>query len=244
MKINAQEIQAVLAVQPSARVDMYAGIHKALRALMADTLVAVGRMDSDDAAERTAVSARVLALLDLCVSHLTHENEFVHTAIEARAPGASDVVAHEHVAHLAQIASLRAAVAALGRPTANTRVAALDLYRHLALFMAENFQHMHMEETVHNAVLWARYTDAELITLHSALVASIPPAEMMYTIRWLVPSMNPGERTMMLADMQTHAPAPAFEAAMDTVRAHLTDAEWAKLTRSLGLPAVPGLLQA
>ena len=33
----------------------------------------------------------------------------------------------------------------------------------LALFIADNFQHMHVEETAHNAVLWARYTDAELM---------------------------------------------------------------------------------
>lgn len=246
MKINAQEIQAITAVQPSPRVDLYAGIHKALRALMADTLLAVGRMDPDDSTECMATSARVLELLDFCASHVAHENEFVHAAIEARAPGASDAIAHEHAEHLAQIVRLRTAVAALRGTAGNAdaAAAALDLYRRLALFIAENFQHMHIEETAHNAVLWARYTDAELIAIHNTLVASIPPAEMMYTLRWLVPAMNPGERTAMLADMQAHAPAPAFAAAMDTVRPHLTESEWAKLTRSLGWPPVPGLVQA
>ncbi|HEY3050042.1 MAG TPA: hypothetical protein VGJ72_21600 [Polaromonas sp.] len=75
-------------------------------------------------------------------------------------------------------------------------------------------------------------------------VSSIPPQEMMYILRWLVPFMNPAERSAMMADMQAHAPAPAFAAALDTVRPHLTDAEWRKLARSLGLAAVPGLVEA
>ena len=246
MKINAQEIQAVSAAQSIARVDLYVGIHKALRALMADTLLAVGRMDPHDAPELAAVSGRVLNLMDFCVAHLTHENEFIHTAMEARASGASDAVAHEHVQHLAHIARLKAAVQGLGAAAgkADLAAAALDLYRQLALFTAENFQHMHAEETAHNAVLWARYTDAELHAIHERLVASIPPAEMMHTLRWLVPAMNPAERTEMLSGMQAHAPAPAFAAAMDLVRPHLTQGEWAKLTRSLGLSPVPGLVLA
>ena len=36
--------------------------------------------------------ARVLDLLDFCMSHLRHENQFVHTAIEARAPGFAAVL--------------------------------------------------------------------------------------------------------------------------------------------------------
>jgi len=246
MKINAQEIQAVSAAQSSSRVDLYVGIHKAMRAMMADALLAVGRMDALDAVERNAVSARVLDLLDFCSAHLKHENQFVHTAIEARAPGASEAVAHDHVEHEANIARLKAVTEALRGATdaAGANSAALGLYRDLALFVAENFQHMHTEETALNTVLWARYTDAELMGIHAALVGSIPPAELLRTMRWLVPYMNPGERTAMLAGMQAHAPAPAFVATMDTVRPHLTETEWAKLTRSLGLPPLPGLVLA
>ena len=214
MKINAQEIQAVSAAQSSTRVDLYVGIHKAMRAMMADALLAVGRMDPLDAVERNAVGARVLDLLDFCMSHLRHENQFVHTAIEARAPGASEAVAQDHVEHEANIARLKAVTETLRGSTdaSGATSAALGLYRDLALFVAENFQHMHTEETAHNTVLWARYTDAELMGIHGALVASIPQVEMLRTMRWLVPYMNPGERTAMLAGMQAHAPAPAFAA--------------------------------
>jgi len=242
MQINSNEMKQVAAAELP-RVDMYSGIHKALRALMADTLLAVGRMDVDDALERAQVVQRVQELLAFCANHLKHENEFVHTAIEARATGASEVIAHEHREHLHHIERLSKAAtcvltcSVLERPAAVTR-----LYGELALFIADNFQHMHVEETAHNAVLWARYTDAELMEIHERLVASIPPAEMMLTARWLIPFLNPAERAGVLSGIRQNAPAPAFQAILDTVRPHLTEYEWAKLSRALGLPAVPGLV--
>lgn len=238
MKLDTQEMNSVAAAA-APRVDMYSGIHKALRALMADTLLAVGRMDVDDTLETAHVTQRVLELLDFCGNHLKHENDFVHKAIEARAPGASEQIAHEHDDHLRHIAQLADRVRALRDCDAAQKAEeATALYRELALFIAENFQHMHVEETAHNAVLWARYTDAELMAIHDALVASIPPEEMMFTARWLVPFMNPRERMGMLAGMKANAPAPAFQAIIDTVRPHLTLIEWGKLTRALGMSAI------
>lgn len=245
MNIDPKELNEVAAAQ-APRVDMYAGIHKALRALMADTLLALGRMDVADDLDLAQTTQRVLELLEFCGSHLKHENEHVHVAIEARAPGASDAIGHDHEAHLKHIAQLSQAVAALRacpQPALRQGMAAA-LYGQLALFIADNFHHMHVEETAHNAVLWAHYTDAELIEIHDALVASIPPDEMMYTARWLVPFMNPVERAGLLGDIRAKAPAPAFQAILDTVQPHLSQVEWAKLMRALDLPVAPGLVTA
>lgn len=245
MKFDSREIQAVAATHPS-RFDLYADIHKAMRALMSDTLLAVGRMDPDDTAELGSVSGRVLELLDFCAAHVRHENEFVHPAIEARAPGASAALAHEHESHMQDIARLQATVATLCRLSGGQEAAstARALYRELALFVGQNFTHMHVEETAHNTILWARYTDAELLELHTRLVSSIAPADMMYTLRWMVPAQNPAERTALLSDMQAHAPAPVLEAALTQVRPFLSDPDWAKLARSLGLAPVAGLVMA
>ncbi|MDD2925585.1 hemerythrin domain-containing protein [Rhodoferax sp.] len=243
MKLDTREIQAVAATQP-ARFDLYADIHKAMRAMMSDVLLAVGRMDPDDAEELSHVSGRVLELLDFCAAHVRHENEFVHPAIEARSPGASAALAHEHETHVQDITRLQAAVATLCRHSGSQQAAgaAQALYRELAMFVGHNFTHMHVEETAHNTILWARYTDAELLELHARLVASIAPADMMTTLRWMVPAQNPAERTALLSDMQAHAPAPVLEAALAQVRPYLNDPDWAKLTRSLGLAPVPGLV--
>lgn len=234
MKIDAKELERLAAAQP--RLDMYSGIHKALRACMADALLVLGRADVQDEQDLAQATGRVLELLDFCQGHVRHENEHVHRAMEARASGSSASVAHEHEQHLQHIGSLRTLAQALAAAASALRpVLAQQLYRELALFVADNFRHMHVEETAHNAVLWARYTDAELAEVHDALVASIPPAEMMQIARWLVPNLNPAERLGLLADMQAKAPASAFQALLDGLRPHLADQAWAQLVRGLGL---------
>lgn len=215
------------------RMDIYVGIHKALRAMMLDTLQAVGRVDVDDPAETRTACERVQELADICVSHLGHENDFVHAAMEARRPGSSGRIAAEHVEHLAAIAGLRAAASALlaagcGATQAQT---ALRLYRQLALFVGENFAHMHVEETQHNQVLWSCYSDEELRALEGAIVASLPPAENRCIMRWMIPAMTPAERAELLAGVQAAAPAPVYAAVLDAVRPHLAHVDWVKLTR-------------
>ena len=245
MHITSQELQHVAAAQEAPRFDMYGAIHKALRAFMADTLLSVGRMDVDDEPQLVRSLQRVFDLLEFCQQHLQHENSVIHPAMEARAPGSSTHIDAEHVQHVAHIERLSALAGQVLRGLPGARPAAAQaLYHALSAFIAHNFEHMLEEELEHNAVLQAHFSDAELLQVHDALVASIPPAEMMVVVRWMVPFMNPTERTAMMADMQAHAPAPAFQAALEVVRPHLDEGEWAKLTRSLGLAAAPGLAVA
>ncbi len=223
------------AAHSPARFDLYGPIHKALRLFMGDTLARVGWLDTEDATELTQTLAQVEGLLQACRHHLVKENQYLHAAIEARCAGASDRVAREHVGHLEAIAALEAEVAALrARPSA---AAAFRLYRHLARFVAEHFEHMHREESDHNATLWSAYSDAELVALHRHLLASIEPAEMMLVLRWLVPALTPAERAALLGPMQRELPPESMRAVLATVRPHLDTAAWAKLAQALNLPS-------
>jgi hypothetical protein len=225
------------------RVDLYAGIHKALRHFMTDTLHRVGRMDVADADDMTRTMGQLDALLEECLHHLQRENAFMHTAMEARQPRGSSRTADDHVEHEEGIEDLQAEANALRAAAQGERAGlALRLYRHLALFIADNFQHMHHEETHNNAVMWAHYSDAEIIALHHRLLASIPPQENLQVGRWMIPALNPAERAMVFMDMKSNAPAPAFAAMLDVVRPHLDDTAWNKLARALGVPQAPGLV--
>ena len=229
--------------QPTQRVDLYAPIHKALRNLMTDTLGRVGRMDVEDAGETQHTLAQADMLLSLCESHVRHENDFMHPAIEACEPAASKRIAGEHVEHLESIAELRAEVHNLRQAATEQRpMLTLRLYRHLALFVAENFRHMHIEETAHNAALWAHYSDVELLQLHQRLTASIDPREMLEVGRWMVPALNPAERAMVVNGMKSEAPPEAFLAMLAHIRPHLDDNAWAKLARAVGVAQQPGLV--
>ena len=208
---------------------------------MTDTLTRIGRIDVADAADRDAALAQLDELLALCLNHLRHENDFVHPAIEARQPAGSRRIAGEHVEHVETIAALQAEVATLRQAegAAAARLA-LRLYRHLALFVAENFQHMNIEETVHNGLLWAHYSDAELAALHARLLASIAPAEHLLVARWMVPASTPAERAVIVGAAKAQMPPEALLGVMSVVRPHMDDAGWAKLAAAIGIDPALG----
>jgi hemerythrin-like domain-containing protein len=190
------------AAKPLPRHDIYCAIHKALRLFMTDTLARVGRLDTGDAADVADTVVQLRQLLNSCRGHVARENCFLHPALEARRPGASSLIGAEHDEHLEAIATLEAEADALAaRPEP---AAALRLYRLLSRFVAENFDHMLVEENRHNAVLWEAYSDAELEALHGRLVASVPAAEMQLLLSWMLAALSPAERAHLQA-----APADA-----------------------------------
>ena len=91
-------------------------------------------------------------------------------------------------------------------PDAAAGTAALALYRELAVFVAENFLHMQVEESRNNASLWSAYTDEELVEIHDALVASMPPEEMSYLLGLMLPALAPVERAQMMLGGGRKAP--------------------------------------
>ena len=217
------------------RYNIYVLIHKGLRAWMCDVLAVVGRMDPYDVQDVTAGLGRVRALLAGCESHLRHENEYLHTAIEARCPGGASAAALDHEHHLRAMATLESAVRAAEIADGSARaIAVLRLYRELAVFIAENFEHMHREETENQAMLVAHYSEAEVFALEEAIVSSLTPEEKMTTMRWMAPSAAPHERAMLLSGMRLNAPRPAFEAVVGLVKPFLSEREWGKLAAALG----------
>lgn len=227
------------------RFDPYAAVHKGLRALMADTLLALGRTDIDDPGELHTTTVRLVEMLDFCRSHARHENQFLHPAIEVRAPGSSGATAIDHALHEQAIDQLRKSAQQLPQtPVALRATAMLELYRSVALFVAHNLEHLHHEETAHNATLWAHYTDAQIEVLHDELVASIEPAQSIFIMRWMLPAMNPMERAHLMRKLRATAPPPVVEAVLRAVQDVMEPQAWALLVQAVPEPRsveeVPG----
>jgi hypothetical protein len=227
----------------SDRFNIYIAVHKGLRSFMCDTLSRLGRLDVRDADEMSTTLGQVRHLLDACLSHLTHENDFLHVAMEARAGHSSRKTAMDHAEHLQTISALREKAQALElAPVAMRDMLSLGLYRELALFIAENFEHMHFEETVNCAALWVNYSDDELFEIHRRLVSSLSPKERLDVVRWTAPACTPFERTTMFKQMREQSPPEAYLGALSHVLPHIDHAGWTKLTRSLKVAQAPGLV--
>lgn len=233
--------QAVLQMRPKEasselpREDLYTGIHKAMRAMVCDTMVAAGRMDSSDESEVAQTLAQVRLMIELSRHHLHHENQHVHPAMEARRRGASAASADEHTEHQRAFERLEALALRVERNAGQAReTAALQLYREIALYAAHDLLHMHAEETANNALLWAHCSDQELKDIHHAILAAVGPRLMAEYLRWLAPSLSPSERAGMLSEMRAAMPSEVFSGVLELFRSVLGERDWHKVLRALG----------
>lgn len=221
---------------PSSRYNSYALVHKGLRAFMMHTLNKTGTADWQDGDDCANVLATVRSLAETCRSHLQHENDFIHTAMEARRPGSARHGQLDHHEHEQAISGLLADCDRIERSHAGerSRLGAM-LYDRLALFIAENLEHMAMEEVDHNAVLWAHYSDAEIIAIEQALVASIAPEKAMHFLRWMLTAATPAERADKLRGMRAQMPPEVFLGVLAMLQPLLSATDWHKLQLALEL---------
>ena len=222
------------ALPETARHDLYRNIHAGLRMCMGDALSAVGRMDADDPADVAAVVLQMNELITLFRGHLDKENAWVHPALEARKPGSTARIAHDHEDHVAAFAQIAEDLSALRNAPASRRgAAARVLYRDLTAFVADNLVHMAAEESDHNAVLWSTHSDEELVGIERAIVGSIAPPLKSAYMRWIVPAIPHAERVAVMSALRASAPAEAFDATLAMLKAHLAHRDWAKLVSAL-----------
>jgi len=216
------------------RLNIYNPIHKALRAFMSDTLQRSGRIDAGDAADVANSLQQLRGLLDFMRGHLKHESEFVHPAMEARAPGSTGTAEADHVHHLSDIANLEMLCDLVEASKPAARAVQLGhLHRALSVFVGENLVHMNMEETANNAVLWAHYSDEELMAIEQAIVATIAPEEMAFSMKWMIPALNPAERAALFKGMRAGAPAPVFAGLLQMATEMLDEGDSRKLKMAL-----------
>lgn len=229
---NAAEITP----QAAPRFDLYSTIHKAIRVGLGEMQQRLGALDLEAEDEVRLTADALVDLLDLLRAHLGHENRFLHAAMELRRPGSAEATAHEHVEHEAAIDALQAQARALAATAGVERATlARELYRRFALFAAENLVHMHHEETVHNAVLWATHSDAELLAIHQAILGCQTPLSMARWLHWLAPALGAIELAPMLDGLRASLPADAFADLLARVAARQNPLQHARLRRALGL---------
>jgi hypothetical protein len=220
------------------RYELYRPIHKALRAFMSDTLAVVGRMDTNDEHDVAAALSQTRSLVTMLTVHLEDENRFVHAAMEARRPGSAAHTSRDHVEHECALAELKNMADAVEVAAGVEREKlAFGLYARLALLVAENLVHMHVEERENMAVLWAEYSDEELGAIEHQIVASVPPAVMGTAARWFMAGLNHFERVGWFQGMRQGAPPAVFEGMLAIARGNLSARDWTKLASALALPA-------
>lgn len=157
------------------RVEILAGIHKALRWASNRAVSELGVCVGDPAAITTAL-AHTRELLAIQEGHQRIEDATFIPAIEARKPGAAARLADAHEDHARSIRRLHEQIAAVELDP--TRQALHALYLELTRFVGDNFLHMYEEETLAEPLLHEIYSDVELEALVTRARSMLTPTEL------------------------------------------------------------------
>tara|TARA_B100000378_G_scaffold236026_1_gene202727 strand:- start:100 stop:861 length:762 start_codon:yes stop_codon:yes gene_type:complete len=220
------------------RYDLYGSVHKGLRRTQCLLLTRLGANDFTDAAATEKLLADMKRLLSMAAAHVEHEDREIHAALHERGIGTGHVD-EQHDDHREAFTIIANKIAAVENTKGAARVeAGRGLYLTFAAYIADDFAHMHEEETVLCPILWQNFSDAELQAIEMRIIASIPPEENMAFTRMMLPAMNPAERNAMVGGMYRAMPAEVFNAVVEfAIRPSLTEAEFAAVQTGIGLAA-------
>lgn len=192
--------------------DFYREVHKGLRRALFTLTAELGASDYELPEARAHAVLRVSETVALLHGHHHHEDEFFAPLLAQHNPRLAAIVDAGHAeseAQLAEIDRLTQELAAASGPDAVR--AGLDLYRFVALFIAQYLAHMALEEGEVMTSLRNSMDVVELFDVDMRLRGSIPPDAMCRFIAVMVPAMNSDERLAMLRGMHAGAPAEIFD---------------------------------
>ena len=215
--------------------DVYREIHKAMRLALFGVTTMAGNTDpADDAAVGRLVTEwhDVKMVLE---GHHSHEDEYCDHLVQAHAAHLRDDLEAAHRESDAHLAGLDRQASALAGTSGADRWSALrQFHLDLAEFTSMYLAHLRFEEDRVMPALNAVMSDEELEAVTNQIRGSVPPPEMCVFIRYMVPSMNFGERLNMLGGMYQGAPPDIFEMFRAAAEACLDPAEYRQVASAAG----------
>jgi hypothetical protein len=214
--------------------DLYGPVHKGLRYALAELSIRFGTCPVEEPGAVDRMLDDLEGLFYLLVCHAAHEDERVHAAIEARAPGAATRFAAAHARQERMLAELRELICAVASATPESFA---GHWRTLALrfaaLTAEHLAHMSEEEEYAQPLLERLYSLEELEQLHAAVLADIGPDEMLAFQRVMIAGSAPAERVQMLRRVTAVLDTATRERLLDAVRRTLPPVEYQQLVAKL-----------
>jgi hypothetical protein len=236
MENEMSQPRAAASLPNESRHNFYHAIHKGLRLGHCRMLAALGSHDFGNEPKTRALLEELRSLIGLGRSHLEGENREIHSALEARKPGASSHAADDHHHHelaFAELESLIRAVEAAAQGNRNR--AGNALYKRYATFAAADMEHMHEEETELLSALQDAFNDDELQAIEGRIVSAIPPQKMMAYMRLMMPALNHPERVGMLSKLQSAMPPQVFDGLLaEGVKPSLERSDFEAAAKAIG----------
>ena len=213
------------------RMNLYAFPHKGLRNAISQLSLTAGNTncsDQDSLDTLKSLAEEVFILLEL---HAHSEEAVVLPALETKVPGSSAENIAEHEQLEKEIEVIKQELSAITKDSPPPLLC--NVYEAVSNFHSKYLAHMAMEESKMNTLIWANFTDAELMEQHGQIMSALTPEQIMMWFKYIVPALNHFERTIIMGGFKANAPTPFFDTVLDMLSGLIKQNEHQQLSAAL-----------
>ena len=217
------------------RIDVYGRVHRGLRKALFDLAYLAGRTDWMDNDEVTEIENAARGVMRFLRHHGHNEDMYSLPVLIAKKPGLviEDSAEHQKIEkEIDTLEEMLDGIRSIGSMTVR-RTRGERYYHQLLLFISDYLRHMHQEETVTTALFHEHCTDEEIAEGTRRILANTPPADMGYSLAFMIPAIDKRDRLELFEMMRPVAPPPAFAAACAIAERTLDADEWSTLHTAL-----------
>lgn len=223
----------------TSRPDIYAKVHRGLRASLFNLSTLVGRTDFLDDNEVGAMRAAARDVLYFLHEHGVNEERWVLSILEAKVPSAAD---HDHESHVrieAEVAALEQSLDDVAKMKASDerRLAGERLYHQYNRFLSGYLLHMEEEEVATTAMLHAYCSDDELRGITASIMQNSAPEDLEMALRAFMPHIDSKLRIAFVSEVAATAPPHVLRWMLDSARETLVEKEYTILCEALAIEA-------
>lgn len=213
------------------RFNVFNQIHKALRALMFDTVMILQQTDMQDPATAPIVLEQAELLLNIFDAHAHYEDTYILAAAQRFNPAMVEEFESEHVTDLQLTENLRRQISAYQNAIMpwDKYYIGFNLYYALNDFVAFNLKHMNKEEQLLNEMLWKNFTDEQIIDMERRIQQEIPADKVFTYFKWMVKGINDSELHQWLKTVKEEAPEFIFNALVEECRINLPASRFSRV---------------
>ena len=213
------------------RVDIYNFPHKGLRNLMSQLSFIAGNTDYSNQQALDKLRGKTAELVLLLNLHRQSEEVDLLPALEERLAGSTQENIKEHELFEQQVDQIDTFLKNL--TTASSPAEGIQFYAMLNGFHSKYMDHMAMEESVMNPLIWDHFTDEELMGIHGSIMAKLDPEHITQWFKYIVAALNPMERTVILTGFKANAPEEFFNQVLEVIREEMPSTSFEEMVASL-----------
>lgn len=213
------------------RMNIYGFPHKGLRLALSKLSLLSGSTDYSDEDSLSMLKELTSEIVDLLHLHVHSEESVVLPALEEKVSGSTATNLEEHKTLENEISEFVKQLESI--TVGSNPVSGAKFYESIFNFYSNYINHMAMEEKDVNCLIWENCTDEEIMSWHEKIMSTLTPNQISTWLKYIVPALNPFERTIIMSGFKANAPAEFFDSIVGMLKEYMTEMEHSQMIKNL-----------